>query len=430
VKILFVNQFYWPDIAATAQQLSDLAEHLAEEGHDVHVLCSDGRYDSHAGAKPPRRETHGGVEIHRLAGPGFGKRSTLGRVVDYAAFHALCGLWLLAFGFRFRIIVTLTTPPLIGVYATLVRSLTLGRTRHVCWSMDLHPDCEFELGIWTRIHPFWALLALLNDGHFRRADATVSIGRCMSRRLEDKGVPSERLRLIGVWSRDEEESKSRRVEESKSRRPDAQPGSSEGASAACLRDRLGFQGKFVVMYAGNAGLIHTFDAVCESMRRLDCEPGVLFAFVGGGRRLAEVAAFVAEHRLQNYVHIPYVPREQLGELLAAADVHLVTLRAGLEGVAVPSKLYGIMAASRPVIYAGPPESEAAWAIAEADCGRLIEPFDADGLASAIRELSTNSAERARLGENGRRYFLTFHERSVCCREWSRLLVEMAGKAAA
>ena len=121
MKILFVNQFYWPDMAATAQQMTDLCEYLAERGHEVRVVCSCGQYDDGSGGSTPKRETHRGVRIHRLRAPSFGKKSNLGRVIDYAGFHLLVGLWLLVFGWRYRAIVTLTTPPLIGIYGLLLK---------------------------------------------------------------------------------------------------------------------------------------------------------------------------------------------------------------------------------------------------------------------------------------------------------------------
>ena len=408
VKILFVNQFYWPDAAATAQQLSDLAEHLADAGHQVQVLCSARGYDANSSSMRPRRELRRGVQIHRLAGPGFGKRTTVGRVVDYAVFHLLCGLWCLCFGWRFRVVVTLTSPPLVGLYGMLVRAMTFGGTRHVCWSMDLHPDCEFALGLAGRKNPIWRLVDLLNTVHFRLADATVALGRCMQGRLRAKGVREERLRVIGVWN---------------------PAGSATQREVDALRSRYGWSGRFVVMYAGNAGLIHSFDAVCEAMRRLDRVREVQFVFVGGGKRLAEVESYVRRHTLRNFVHHAYVEREQLGAMLAAADVHLVTMRPGLEGMAVPSKLYGIMGASRPVLYVGPSESETARATLEADCGRVIDPEGVDALVAAICELARDSSERERLGGNGRRYFLARHERGVCCREWERVIESVAAAVA-
>lgn len=400
MKILFINQYYWPDYAATSQMLADLAEHLAAAGHEVTVLCSRGKYDDGSGmVRPlPRRETHHGVHIRRLAATGFGKRGTLGRVFDYASFHLLIGLNTLLTAGRHDLIVTLTTPPLVGVYATLVKALR--RRRHVCWVMDLHPDCEFELGLFKRTSLLPRLLDALNGLHFRKADACVVLGRSMASRLEAKGVAPERLHEIPVWGHD--------------LRP------APGIDGP-LRRQLGLEGRCVVMYSGNAGLAHTFDAICEAARQLAGDERFVFLFVGGGRRLEEVRAFQQQHALANVRIMPYFPREQLEQSLALGDVHLVSLRPGMAGVAVPSKLYGIMAAGRPAVFVGPEDSETADAIRRAQCGKVIAPDDAAGLVAALRELADDPAGRERLGQRGRTAFEQWYSPSVCCEQWRALL---------
>lgn len=405
MKILFVNQYYWPDLAATAQQMSDLCELLAEQGHDVHVVCSRGQYDDGSGQPTPRRQTHNGVHIHRVSAPGFGKKSMLGRVIDYAGFHLLTGLWLLLFGWRYRAIVTLTTPPLIGIYGTLVKWLTLGRTRHVCWAMDLHPDLEFDLGMWSRSHPLYRFFYWLNNLHFRQASAVVALGDCMADRMRAKRVKEDRLHVISVWNRADE----------------VEP---LALGESPLRAEHGLADKFVVMYSGNAGIIHSFDAVCEAMKQLNDDDRIAFLFVGGGRRVDEIEQFVNEHGLTNFKRLPYFPREQLSQSLAMGDVHLVTMRDGMQGVAVPCKTYGIMAAARPVLFVGPPDADTAQHLRAGDAGFVFTTDDPDGLVSKIRELADDRAKAAAIGASGQQYFLKSHERTPCCEQWSKLLMAL------
>jgi len=390
MKILFVNQFYHPDYAATAQLMTDLCEHLVELGHQVHVLCSRGQYDDGTGQPTPKEQTHHGVHIHRLAAAGFGKKSTLGRVVDYASFHLLCGWWLITRGRRFDVIVTLTTPPLIGIYATFVRSAA---TKHVCWAMDLHPDIEFEMGIWSRRNPMARLLDWLNTRHFRKADAVIALGEAMKDRLARKRVAPERITVITPWSPGDEVQLIER---------------------STWRDQQPWSQKFVVMYAGNAGLIHTFDALSASMHTLGGDERFAFVFIGSGKRLGEIDD-------ERAMKLPYQPRHMLGQTLAAADVHLVTLREGMTGTAVPCKLYGIMAAGRPVIYIGPEDSDTARHIRDADCGFVIGVDDDAKLTDVLRGLADDTDERRRLGANARRAFEQRHERRVCSERFVALL---------
>jgi glycosyltransferase involved in cell wall biosynthesis len=268
--------------------------------------------------------------------------------------------------------------------------------------MDLHPDCEFELGLLSRRSLHGRLLERLNGGHFRRADATVALGETMKQRLAAKGVRPDRLHVIGVWSRADE------IE------PIA-----DGQSP--LRAEHDLADRFVVMYSGNAGLIHSFEAICEAMERLKDDARIAFVFVGGGKRLVEVERFAADRGVSNFTRLPYFPRERLSESLAMGDVHLIALRDGMEGVAVPCKTYGIMAAGRPAIFVGPRSADTARHLEAAEAGYIIDTDDAEGLVRAIRELADDAERRRTLGANARQAFIERHERAVGCRQWADLL---------
>lgn len=407
MRILFVNQFLWPDLAATGQQLADLAGFLAQQGHEVHVLCSRGRYDTAASRIPLTAESDDLVIVHRLWTVGLGKRSTIGRVIEYALFHMLCGVWTMTRSWRFAVIVTLTTPPLIGVYATLMKLLSLGRVRHVCWAMDLHPDAEFVLGLWNRRNPIWRLVDLVNAMHFRLANAVVALGQRMKERLVAKGVRPARIEVISSWQRADR----------------SQP---IGVKESTVRIEHGLADRFVVMYAGNAGLVHTFDAVCQAMKDLSNDPRIVFVFAGGGRRQVEILDFAQQHCLKNLRILPYMPHEYVPQLLAAADVHLVTLRDGMSGIAVPCKLYSSMAAGRPTIYVGPADSDTADHLRQAGAGPILPTDAPQALVDELRRLAEDPAECQRLGEKGHLAFLSRHERLVCCRQWAALLESVVG----
>lgn len=144
--LLFVNQHYAPDVAATALTLADLAEHLANANFEVHVLCSQGHYLS-GEMDVPTEETRNGVHAHRVRATVFGRDSTAGRLADYLAFF-LQVLWRLISGPRYDCIVSLTTPPMLHV-ATAITKVVRGQPFGI-WSMDLHPDAEVGLGMIER----------------------------------------------------------------------------------------------------------------------------------------------------------------------------------------------------------------------------------------------------------------------------------------
>lgn len=405
VRVLFINQYYWPNHASTAQHLTDLAESLADQGIEVHVICSRGGYrpDDQTTANPAF-EIHNGVRIHRVAASSLGRRSNLRRMADYLSYYAAAAT-LAARLPRFDVVVTLTTPPMIGLVGTLLQRLK--RSQHVYWSMDLHPDASLALGKMSRGNPLVRLLAWLSDLAYRQADQVVTLGAYMADRIEAKGVPFARLNEIPVWSRADE--------------IDPLP-----LADHPLREQHGLADKFVVMYSGNLGLAHSFDEFLEAARRLKEREDIVFLFVGDGPRLAEVEAGRSRDELSNIRFLPYFPREVLHASLSMANVHLISMREEMTGIVVPGKLYGVMASSRPALFVGPRHCETADTIRAAGCGRSIPLGDVDALVQSIEELAADRRQAEILGESGRGYFLEHHERAICCASWAELLDSLAG----
>jgi len=400
-RLLFINQYYWPDHASTAQHLADLAESLAGEGHEVHVLCGQGGYKPGA-PRPPTFEVHHGVTIHRVPTTSLGRRSTLTRMTDYLSFYARALVLALALP-RFDVIATLTTPPIIGLVGTILRRLK--RSRHIYWSMDLHPDASLALGRMSPRNPIVALLAWLSDFVYRQADKVVVLGPYMADRILAKRARPDRVTTIPVWSR----------------RDEVYPLPRAGHP---LREALGLADKFVAMYSGNLGLAHAFDELLEAARRLRDRPDVAFLFVGGGPRLAEVVAAKQAEGLDNIRLLDYFPREQLHASLTVADVHLVSMRREMTGIVVPGKLYGAMASGRPVLFVGPEHCETADTIRQSECGLTVRLGDVDGLVEAVTLLADDPELVAKLGARGREAFLVAHEKEPCCTRWSAMIADL------
>ena len=385
-RILFINQYYWPDHASTAQHLSDLTESLTARGIECHVLCAQGTYKP-GEPLPPRFEVHQGVHIHRVPATSLGRKSTLSRMTDYLSFYVRAVVAALTLP-RFDGVVTLTTPPIIGLIGSMLGLLK--GTKHVYWSMDLHPDASLALGRMSPRNPVVRLLMWISDAVYRQADQVVALGPYMAERILAKGVDPERISSISVWSR----------------RDEVFPVPREGNP---LRKTLGLDGKFVAMYSGNLGLAHRSDEFVEAARRLRDRDDIVFLFVGGGPRLGEVRAAKESESLDNIKILDYFPREQLHYSLTLADAHLISMRPEMTGIVVPCKVFGAMAASRPTLFVGPARCETADVIRHAGCGMTVEPGDAGGLLDAIVRLADNPALARQMGERGRSAFLAGHE---------------------
>ena len=401
--LLFVNQHYWPDVASTGQHLTDLAEYLVERGHAVEMLASRGRYTAGAMAVP-LRETRHGVAIRRARTTAFGRRTHLGRLADYASFYVQV-LGTLLFERRYTGVIFLTTPPILCFLGAIAR--VLRGQRYGIWSMDLHPDAEIASGMLRPRGIVGRLLVWANDVGYRQADFVVDLGAYMKARIVAKGVAPERTHTVHVWNR---------AEEVQPTLPDENP----------VRAELGLDDRFVVMYSGNAGIVHEFDAMLEAMRRLRDDPRIFFLFVGGGPQRRRIEAFARTHELGNFEYRDYFPREQLRYSLSAADAHLISLRPEFAGISVPGKLYGIMASGRPALFVGAERCESADTIRNAECGVVVS--SAEGTDSAamqivdtLRRWERDRAVGRALGSNGRRAFLAGFERRENCAEFARVI---------
>jgi glycosyltransferase involved in cell wall biosynthesis len=395
-SILFVNQHYAPDVAATGQCLADLAEHLVDAGYDVDVLAGHTRYDA-GQVEAPAREVRNGVRVTRVATTRFGRRTHLGRVIDYGSFY-LVVLWKLLFGRRYDGVVFLTTPPLISLAGRIARALR--GQRYGIWSMDLHPEAEVAAGMLAEGSVTARLLAWLDACAYGGADFVVDLGAYMHDRVLRKGVAPERSHTISIWGG----------------RTDL--ATSNGANP--LTSRLELENRFVVMYSGNAGIVHDFDAIFEAMRVLRDDARIYFLFVGDGPRRREVEEFAGREAIRNFAYRDYFPRELLRYSLSVAHVHLISLRAPFVGISVPSKLYGAMASSRPILFVGPERCETADAIRDARCGIVIDPTERGAatagkrIAEVLQAWADVRSAREELGARGRCAYLERYEARLGC----------------
>jgi glycosyltransferase involved in cell wall biosynthesis len=219
----------------------------------------------------------------------------------------------------------------------------------------------------------------------RAQDAVIALGASMAARLRVAGA--RRVEVVHNWS---DENTVLPIRPSESR----------------LRHEWGWDDRFVVLYSGNLGLAHEFDTVLGAADRLRTDPGILFAFVGAGPRLSYVERRRDELGLTNIEIRRPVARGVLSDSLAAGDLHLITLKRGVPGLLVPSKIYGILAAGRPTLYVGPPEGEVFEILCSGRCGAQIDNGQVDALVSSIQ---TYRSDPARCAEEGRRARCLFEQ---------------------
>jgi glycosyltransferase involved in cell wall biosynthesis len=172
-------------------------------------------------------------------------------------------------------------------------------------------------------------------------------------------------------------------------------------------------------------MVHESDTVVGMIRETRSQEGLSYCFVGDGYLKQQLADLIQQEQWSHVIFLPYQAKERLRYSLAAGDVHLVTLKANMAGLSVPSKIYGIMAAGRPVIFIGPPDSEVAHLVREAACGFVIGPGDVEGAVQALLSYYRDSAQLEEHGYAARVYFERHCDRPIATQRFWQVLQQIS-----
>jgi glycosyltransferase involved in cell wall biosynthesis len=398
MRLRILHQFFYPDKVSTSQILADLAFHLAQEGHEVDVIASRG--DCDGGGRLPPKETVNGVRIRRIWSPSLGKKSMLARIADLTSYSVGCTLRALVSRRVDRVII-LTNPPMFALVGLLLRAVRREPYIHIV--MDLYPDVAVRAGVIKPQSLAARVGRRLTRITLKGARKVVVLGTCMAKAIQDYGADPRNIEIIRNWGDDKV--------------------SPLPAEQNPVRASLGLTNEFVVMYSGNMGVGHRFDDILDVAMALRDRRDIRFLFVGGGVRRREVESFRDRHKLDNLIVQNPFPREQLGYSLPAGDAHFVSLRQGFEGLIVPCKAYGIMAAGRPIIYQGSAQGEIARMLRNEGGGKVIAEGDTEGLKQAIVDWADNRQEARDVGRRAREVLETGYTKAISLRRYAQVLQE-------
>jgi colanic acid biosynthesis glycosyl transferase WcaI len=403
MKVVFVNRFFYPDHSATSQMLTDIAFGLTKHGYDVHVITNRYGYEGQLLAHQ-NVEVINGVTVRRVASTQFGRRNVMGRILDYASFLRSVRSEIKRIATPGDIFVAKTDPPMLA--AGIRGPIYSQGGRLVNWIQDLFPEVAEEAGLIARRGVTARLLRGIRDRALRDSTATVGVGERMCGVLRAKIGPSKHRTILIHNFADGTAIVPREVVRSD------------------VREQFGLRDKFVVGYSGNFGRVHDIETILKTATLLRHQKAIRFLFIGGGQQVSKIKHAVSNEGLDNIVLAPYQPRERLTDSLSAADVHICSLSPQFEGLVVPSKVYGIMAAARPCIFIGDEDGEVAQIIKNGGFGMTVRPGDIGSLASAIEALARAPSRAIDLGQAGRSYFEKEFDLPVALRKWCDLLDEV------
>jgi colanic acid biosynthesis glycosyl transferase WcaI len=377
MHILLFNEYYPPDTSATAKMAAQVAEALARR-HQVTVLAGRPSYDPTEFYPYAflRRDTLNNVTIERVGSTAYPRHQMNRRVSNYLSYLALAVPRALVI--RPDVILAMTDPPVAGIAGAFI-ARRLGRP-FVYNIRDLYPEMAVGGDI-VRPGKWIERWEKMHRRALKQAARVIVLGDDMRHRILSKGVAPERVVVV-------RDGASFLV---------SMPDANDSATRKIIEEiRCGFS--FVVLHAGNLGFYGAWGALLKAAEILRDE-NIGFVFVGAGANRASLEASAAN--LPNVRFLPFRPAEQVPHVMLAGDLHVVTVRRGLEGVVVPSKLYSILAAGRPVLAVAAAESDAARIAAEFGCGVVADPDDPAAIAAAIRELRDNGARLAHMAERAR-----------------------------
>jgi glycosyltransferase involved in cell wall biosynthesis len=373
VHILLLNEYFPPDTSATAKCAAQVADALTER-HRVTVLAGRPSYDP-AERHPRyliRREVRGNLAVERVGSTTYPRFHMRGRISNYLTYLSLAIPR--AISLRSDVVLAMTDPPIEGIVGAFVAQIS-GRP-FVYNIRDMYPDMAVGGSI-VRPGSFTARWEKLHRWALRRATRVIVLGEDMRDRIVSKGVDSARV----VISRDGVTV------------PETLP-STDNPVAREIRGDF----RFVLVHAGNLGFYGAWETLISAVRLLEHE-GVGLVFIGEGAMKSQVEAMAAGCRAVRF--LPFRPASEIPLVLSSGDMHVVTVKRGLEGVVVPSKLYPTLAAGRPVLGVAPEECDVVRIIRRSGCGLAVNPDDPNTIVDALRGVLQDSEQVRNMGARAR-----------------------------
>ncbi|MFT8322305.1 MAG: glycosyltransferase family 4 protein [Bacillus sp. (in: firmicutes)] len=404
-KITFVINYFYPDFDSTAQLMTELCKELQND-FQVSVIAAQPKKASDINKKKRLEKSQfENMEITRILLPEVNKTSKVSRIKYIFTYFFYANLALLKEK-KVDIIYTISTPPVLGGLIGTIGKF-LKRTKHVYNIQDFNPEQAEAVSYTNKKWVFQAAKAI-DKLNCRYSDHIVLVGNDMGEtlktRFKNKRVPEHTV--INNWT-DEK---------------DIIPLEKSNEQVANFLKQYNIDNKFIVMYSGNLGLYYDLENIIKITKEFQAYKDLVFVFIGEGAMKKQMQEFITDNHIENTMFLPFQHKDYIKYSLNAADVHLVVNQKGIKGVSVPSKIYGVLAAGKPIIGVLEKGSEAQRIITESTSGIVVEPQDYKMLIRTIKEVyDLHVDKRKQLGLNGRSYLDQYLKREISIEKYQRLL---------
>lgn len=387
--------YFPPDDVVSAIHLGDLACGLAERGWRVTAFpCVWGYRDETR--RYARVEEWRGVLVRRLWRPRVAQASSLGRILN-AAWMVM--RWsLLSLKAESPDVLVVGTDPIMSVLVARVWKIFKPRTRVAFWCFDLYPEAAIADGIFSESSLQGKFFKGLLKPAYRACSLMVDIGPCMRRRLEEYRSAARRATIV-PWALEEP----------------------SGPLPPAVVERTSVFGEtpLALLYSGSFGRAHSWEEILSLVEGMP-DDQIRVAFSIRGNREAELRTAVAERGV-DVRFVPFAPADRLRDRLACADVHVISLRSEWTGTVVPSKFFGALAAGRPVLFAGSPESSIASWIREYELGWVLTKDHIEEVGRDLLEYSASTTRREEMQRNCFRMYREHFSKDTQLRSWNEVL---------
>lgn len=396
-KFFLISQVFYPDEVSTANLFTKLSAKIAEDTNFVvDVWCAQPSYSCLE--RQPKHIVYKNINITFLSSTNFKKDYFFGRLMNYLTF-TISVVFKLLFTKEKTPVFTHTTPPSLGIIISMICKLKKRKFIYVL--LDIFPDGLVRLGKFKDKSLLVKIWKKINRRTFKRCHQIVVIGRDMKKWLLDfyPGA-QDKVQYIPVW---QDETLIQPVEFEQN---------------PFVKEHQ-LNEKFVVQYSGNMGLWNDMETLGKAAG-LPWDD-VIFMFVGGGMRKKELLNAFEKPIPDHVLFFPFLSNDEYANAVSACHIALISLQKGLEGMAVPSKIIGIMAAAIPVIAVVPEQSEIATIVNEENCGLVVSPGDVIALKEAIETLKNNQELRKQMAQNGRLAFENKYTTAIVANKYKELI---------
>lgn len=350
-NLWIVSEYYYPIVTSTGYYITEIAEYLSKKNDNVHVICTNAKYNEKSNIVVPKNEFRNGVHIHRVLTGNIDKNNFINRII-----RLLYSSVSLFFKVLFSVnkndqLLIVTNPAFLILLMPIVKFIR--GVKYTILVHDIFPENLVAIGKIRNASITYKLLKKMYDFAYSKADKCIAIGRDMQSVLERKISEPSKITVIPNWSDIDDVFP---IEKEKTR----------------MINSLNLKNKFVFQFAGNLGFAQGIDNILNAIKLVKNE-NIHFLFIGSGAMEDAVIHLVETSSLKNVTHVGFQNRNEQGDFLNACDVAIVTLSDGMFGLGVPSKAYNIMATGKPILIIAHEKSEISLCVSEFKLGWVVQP---------------------------------------------------------